>query len=159
MIAQVSPYLTLTELSHFTNGVSVITQMLRTSPREVYGPVEKDVLPLIYPSVISPTVTPTLLDALLDFFTALVQADSQIASRLVTSFTASLDQISASVGSASAINTSKCIAVAIRSELSLAAGTIREFARSIKVAFFFPHFTWSVPNALASLGRKRMMLE
>ena len=136
VIAQINPYLTLTELSHFTNSISVITQMLRTSPPEVYGLVEKDILPLIYPSVVSTTVTATLLDALLDFFTALVQADSQIASRLVAGFTVSLDQISVSAGSTPAINTSKCIAVAIRSEPSLAAGTILDFARSLKVTIF-----------------------
>ncbi|KAF8329094.1 TIP120-domain-containing protein [Cantharellus anzutake] len=129
VMAQIIPHLTLAELSHFTNSVSVITQMLRTSPRSVYGPVEKDVLPLIYPSVVSPAVTATLLDALLDFLAALVHADSPIASRVVQGL---LNHINASTGSTPAINSSKCIAVAVRGEHSLAVSTIQDFARSIK---------------------------
>jgi cullin-associated NEDD8-dissociated protein 1 len=110
----------------------VITLLLRTAPQEAYPLIEATILPSIYSSAVSPSLTANLLDSLLDFFGSLVAADPPIANRLVLSLTLALDQVGSGPGSAA--NTSKCIAAVIRNEITLAAGTISDFAKAIKVS-------------------------
>lgn len=131
IVPQLLPYLAVQEVSHFTNSLAVINLMLRMAPQEVYQVAEADVLPVIYKCAVSHLPSGTLLDSIIDFFGSLVVADPPIATRLILGLTTSLEK--APAGSASPLNASRCIGGIVQSDMSLAAATVNDVAKSIKV--------------------------
>lgn len=128
---QILPFLSVSEVSHFTNALSVFTLLLKLSPKDSYAAIESDVLPILYPTAVSSLPSGVLQDTLAEFFSALVKADPSIASRLVLGLMNAFEKSAA--GSSSAANTARFIGAVVAAEPSLAVGTIKDFAGTIKV--------------------------
>lgn len=101
------------------------------SPSDTFPEIERDLLPDIYRISCSPLVSGPALDSLLSFFGALVQADNQIASHLVPGLVISVEK--APKAEASAANVARCVAQIVKNHQGIAAGTIAEYAKNIKV--------------------------
>lgn len=93
--------------------------------------VERDLLSDIYRIAHSPLVTGAALDSLLAFFSALVEADNQIATHVVPNLVNVVGK--ANKAEASLSNVAKCIAQVVKSQQGVAAGTIAEYSRHLKV--------------------------
>lgn len=93
--------------------------------------VEQDLLADIYRIAHSPLVSGAALDTLFRFFAALVQADNQIATHLVPNLVISVEK--APKSDASPANVAKCIAQVVKSQQGVAAGTIAEYSKNLKV--------------------------
>jgi cullin-associated NEDD8-dissociated protein 1 len=76
-------------------------------------------------------VSGAALDSLLSFFAALVEADRQIATHLVPSLVNAVDK--APKSEASYANVARCVSQIVKSQHGIAAGTIAEFSRHLKV--------------------------
>lgn len=96
--------------------------------------VEKELLADIYQIAHSPLVSGAALDSLLSFFTALVQADRQIATHVVPNLVIGVEKSPKT--EANSINVAKCVGQVVRSSQGIAAGTIAEYSKSVKVWFF-----------------------
>jgi hypothetical protein len=131
IIPQLLPYLAIEELSHFTNSLTVVTLMLQLAPHDAYPVAEAEILPIIYRCAVSHLPTGLLLDSVVEFFGSLVAADPPIANRLLPGLTAALEQTTPN--NASPLNASRCIGAIVRCEMGLAAATVKDFAKSIKV--------------------------
>lgn len=105
--------------------------MLGMSPQETYPIVEQDTLPSIYQCAVSPLLSSAMLDVILDLFRLLVVADPPIANRVIPGLTTTWEKTS----SGSAVNTGRSIGAVVQAETSLVAGTVSEFAKTIKVLF------------------------
>ena len=70
---------------------------------------------------------------MLVFFGSLVQADGQIGTHLVPNLVANAEK--ASKAECSPANVAKCIAQIVKNQQGIAAGTIAEFSRHIKVGY------------------------
>jgi cullin-associated NEDD8-dissociated protein 1 len=79
-------------------------------------------------------VSGTALDAILVFFAALVQADGQIATHIVPSLVTMAEK--APKAESSPGNVAKCVAQVVKTQQAIAAGTIAEFSKHIKVRSF-----------------------
>ena len=93
--------------------------------------MERDLLPDIYHIAHSPLVSGAALDSLLSFFSALVQADNQISTHVVPNLVIAVEK--APKAEASPGNVAKCIAQVVKSQQAVAAGTIAEYSKNIKV--------------------------
>ncbi|KAF8303097.1 TIP120-domain-containing protein [Clavulina sp. PMI_390] len=144
IISQLTPYLTLQDISHFTNSLTVLNTMLRIAPADVYPAAESEVLPIIYKCAVSQLPAGPLVENIIEFFGTLVTADPPIATRLIPGLTTSLEK--APAGTASSVNTSRCIGGIVRSEISLAAATVKDFGKSIK-----PGQSTPTPRVILSL--------
>lgn len=118
------------EVSHFTNTLAVVTLLLQIAPKDTFSIAESDVLPLVYKCAVG-QLPSTLLDSLVAFLSSLVTADPPIANRLIPGISASLEKTPAA--SASPLNASRCIGAIVRCEMGLAAATVSDFAKALKV--------------------------
>lgn len=107
------------------------------APRDAYPVAEAEILPIIYGCAVSHLPTGLLLDSMVEFFGSLVAADPQIANRLILGLTASLEKTA--INSASPLNASRCIGAIVRRERGLAAATVNDFAKSLKVILCCPY--------------------
>lgn len=71
------------------------------------------------------------MDSVLAFFAALVSADGQIAAHVVPNLMIAVEK--APKSEASYGNVAKCVAEVVKSQQSIAAGTIAEFSKHFKV--------------------------
>ena len=92
--------------------------------------VERDILTDVYTIAHSPLVSGAALDSTLSFFSALVQADGQIATHIVPNLVNALEKLPKTESSPQ--NVAKCIAQVVRSAPAVAAGVI-EFSKHLKV--------------------------
>jgi cullin-associated NEDD8-dissociated protein 1 len=106
--------------------------LLQLSPKSTFPEVEREVLEDIYGIAYSPQTSGAALDAVLVFFGALVEADSQIATHVVSSLTRNTPEMPKEV---SYPNVSKCVAQVVKSYHALAAGVIAEFSKNLKVRY------------------------
>ena len=88
-------------------------------------------LPDVYGIAHSPLLSGAPFDALLEFFGALVQADMQIATHVVPNLVIAVER--APKAEASLTNVAKCVGQVVNSQRGIAAGTIAEFGRHLKV--------------------------
>jgi cullin-associated NEDD8-dissociated protein 1 len=95
--------------------------------------VERDLLSNVYIVAHSPLVSGAALDSTLAFFSALVQADGEIATHVVPNLVISMER--SNDGQASAANVAKCVAQVVKSQQGIAAGTIAEYSKYIRVCF------------------------
>lgn len=107
--------------------------------------VEREILPGIYQIAHSPLLSGAALESMLAFFEALVMADNQIATHVVPSLVISVEK--APKADASPTNVSKCVAQVVKSQQGVAAGTIAEYSKHIKVS-----------DVLVRLGRSLLIL-
>jgi cullin-associated NEDD8-dissociated protein 1 len=74
------------------------------------------------------------LEALLGFFDALVQADNQISTHLVPNLVIAVEKTPKV--EASPANVARCVAQVVKSQQAVAAGTIAEYSKNIKVGVY-----------------------
>lgn len=118
-----------------SQALSIIALLLELSPAITFPVIEKELLADIYQIAHSPLVSGAALDSLLAFFSALVQADRQIATHVVPNLVIIADKSPKT--EANLINVAKCIGQVVRSSQGVAAGTIAEYSKIVKVWFFF----------------------
>jgi hypothetical protein len=106
--------------------------LLRRQPAATFPVVEQDLLGDVYPLAISQLVTGPALDSILAFFGALVEADPEIATRVIPSLTTAYEK--APRGEASPGNVARCLAQVVKSNIGVAAATIAQFSKHVKVS-------------------------
>lgn len=105
--------------------------LLDLSPSATFPEVERELLDDIYQIAHSPLVSGAALDSVLAFFSSLVQADDQIATHVVPNLAFSGER--ASKSDANLSNVAKCIGQVVQTAQGVAAGTIAEYSKHIKV--------------------------
>ena len=131
VISTLKPYISIVDISLMSQAVSIVALLLDLSPKNTYPEVERDLLPDIYTIAHSPLVAGAAFESVLTFFAALVQADMQVATHLVPNLVISVDK--APKADASLANVARCIGQVVVAQQSIAAGTIAEFAKHLKV--------------------------
>ena len=131
LVLQVKPYITTSDISVLSQALSLLAALLDLAPSTTFPAVERELLSDIYPIAHSPLVSGAALDALLSFFSALVQADLQIATHVVPNLVIAVEKGQRT--DANMMNVAKCVGEVVRSQQGVAAGTIAEYSRYIKV--------------------------
>jgi cullin-associated NEDD8-dissociated protein 1 len=131
LVPQIKAYISTSDISLLSQALSTLALLLELSPSVTFPQVERGLLNDIYIVAHSPLVAGVALDSLFRFFSALVQADNQIATHVVPNLVISAEK--APKAESSSPNVAKCIGHVVRSQLSVAAGTIAEYAKHIKV--------------------------
>ncbi|KAL5534786.1 hypothetical protein ACEPAG_1250 [Sanghuangporus baumii] len=130
IVEQMKPYISTNDIALLSHALSVLSLLLQLAPEQTYPAVESEYLKDIYIIAHSPLLSGASLDALLFFLAQLVEADTEIATHVIPSFTIPLQK--AKKGDASYANVAKCIGTIVRCHPSLAAGTIAEFSKALK---------------------------
>lgn len=131
LIRQLTSYVSTTDISLQSQALSLFALLLELSPKPTFPEVEREVLMDVYAIAYSPLTSGTALDSVLAFIGALVEADFQIATHVVSSLTRSAPE--RAKGEVSYPNVAKCVAQVVRSYQALAAGVIAEFSKNLKV--------------------------
>ncbi|KAF8499003.1 TIP120-domain-containing protein [Russula emetica] len=129
LIPQLKTYVSATDISLHSQALSLFALLLQLSPKSTFPEVEREVLDDIYGIAYSPLTSGAALDAVLVFFGALVEADFQIATHVVSSLTRNTLEKPTEV---SYPNVAKCVAQVVKSYHALAAGVIAEFSKNLK---------------------------
>ena len=132
LIPQLKTYVSATDISLHSQALSLFALLLQLSPKSTFPEVEREVLEDIYGIAYSPLTSGAALDAVLVFFGALVEADSQIATHVVSSLTRNTPEKPKEV---SYPNVAKCVAQVVKSYHALAAGVIAEFSKNLRVRY------------------------
>ncbi|KAI0089964.1 TIP120-domain-containing protein [Irpex rosettiformis] len=132
LIAQLRPYISTADIALLAHALNIISLLLQLAPAVTFPGVEHDFLKDIYSIAHSPLVAGVPFESVLDFFAALVQADMQIATHVVPNLVISVDK--APKAEASYSNVARCIGQVVKCQLTVAAGTIAEFAKHLKPA-------------------------
>lgn len=106
--------------------------MLELVPATTFLEVEHDLLKNIYDIAHSPLIAGVPFESVLEFFATLVQADMQIATHVVPNLVIAVDK--APKAEASQANVAKCIGQVVKCQQTVAAGTIAEFAKHLRVS-------------------------
>jgi cullin-associated NEDD8-dissociated protein 1 len=133
LIPRIRPYISTSDISLLSHTLSIVALLLELSPSSAFPEVERDLLADIYNISHSVLVSGAALDSTLGFFSALVQADAEIATHVVLNLVVAVDKAHKSDVSPS--NVAKCIAQVIKGAPAVAAGTIAEFSKHLKVSF------------------------
>lgn len=128
---QLKPYLSTNEVSLLSQALQLLTLLIQSSPLTAFPVIEAEFLTTINNIAYSPLVSGTTLESLLNFYAALVDADSQIATHIIPNLVIQYEKTNAA--EASATNIAKCIGQIVQSQQSVAAGTIAEFSKTLKV--------------------------
>jgi cullin-associated NEDD8-dissociated protein 1 len=134
LVAQIKPYLSTSDISLLAQALIVLALLLQLTPSTTFPVVEKDVLLDIYRISHSPLVSGPALESLLGFFGALVQADNQISMHLLPNLVIAVEK--APKAEASPANVARCVAQVVKSQHAVAAGTIAEYSKNIKVGVY-----------------------
>ena len=118
--------------------MAIIALSLRLAPSVTFPLVEREFLKDISVISCSPLASGVALESLLSFYGSLVEADVQIASHVIPNLVAVADKTPKSEVSYS--NVAKCVAEVVKSQQGIAAGTISEFTRHLKVRLGCPFF-------------------
>ena len=113
-----------------SEALLTLSGLLKYYPKVSYPLIENQVLPATYQLACSPLVTGPALDSILQFFGTLVEADGQIATHVIPGLIKNMDELGSD---ASPSNVSKCLAKIVSVQMGIAAGTIAEFTKYIKV--------------------------
>ncbi|KIJ68853.1 hypothetical protein HYDPIDRAFT_82664 [Hydnomerulius pinastri MD-312] len=130
LVPQIKLYISTSDISLLSQALSILAVLLELSPSTTFPEVERELLTDIYQISYSPLVSGAALDALLAFFSALVQADRQIATHVVPSLVIAVEK--APKAEANPGNIAKCIGQVVRSQQDVAAGTIAEYSKAVK---------------------------
>lgn len=134
LVEQLKHYVSTNDISLLAHALTTLALLLQLSPQKTFPAVEAVYLKDIYVIAHSPLITGSALDSLLQFFSALVDADEQIASHVIPNLVIALQNKSKSEASYS--NIAKCIGAVVKSQQAMAAGTVAEFAKHFRVSFF-----------------------
>lgn len=131
LIPQLKPYISTSDISLLSQALSTVALLLELAPTSTFPEVEHELLQNIYAIAHSPLVSGAPFDSVLAFFAALVEADGQIATHVVPNLVISIEK--SPKGQVSQANVAKCVGQVVKSQQSIAAGTIAEFSRHLKV--------------------------
>ncbi|KAG9310349.1 armadillo-type protein [Chiua virens] len=130
LIPQIKLYISTSEISLLSQALSILALLLELSPSITFPVVEKQLLADIYKIAHSPLVSGAALDSLLAFFSALVQADNQIATHVVPNLVLSVEK--SPKAETNPTNIAKCVGQVVKSAQGVAAGTIAEYSKVVK---------------------------
>lgn len=135
LIPQLKPFISTSDISLLAQALSIIALLLELSPVVTFPEVEREVLQDIYAIAHSPLVSGVPFDSVLAFFAALVEADMQIATHIVPNLVISIERdVKNPVSQA---NVAKCVGQVVKSQHTIAAGTIAEFSKHLRVSVLF----------------------
>lgn len=146
LVAQIKPYLSTSDISLLSQALIVLALLLQLTPSTTFPEVEHDLFPDIYHIAHSPLVSGPALDSLLGFFSALVQADNQIATHVVPNLVIAVEK--APKSEASPANVARCVAQVVKSQQGVAAGAIAEYSKNIKVGVCTPLMNYPGAHAV-----------
>ena len=118
-------------MSLLSQALSIVALLLQLSPAPTFPEVEREILKDIYKIAHSPLISGAPFDSVLAFFASLVEADVQIGTHIVPNLVTAVDK--APKAEASYANVAKCVGQVVKSQQSIAAGTIAMFTKHIKV--------------------------
>ncbi|KAH7884046.1 armadillo-type protein [Phlebopus sp. FC_14] len=130
LVPQIKPYVSTSDISLLSQSLSILSVLLELSPSATFPEVERELLADVYQIAHSPLVSGAALDSCLAFFSALVQADRQIATHVVPNLAIAVEK--APRLEANPTNVAKCIGQVVSSQQGVAAGTIAEYSKAIK---------------------------
>ncbi|KAJ6521352.1 armadillo-type protein [Mycena vulgaris] len=130
LVPQIKTFLSTSDIPLLSQALSLLALLLELAPTTTFPEIESDLLPDIYRIAHSPLVSGAALDSLLSFCGALVSADDQIATHLVPNLVIAVEK--APRADASPSNVAKAVAQIVRSQQSIAAGTIAQYAKNVK---------------------------
>ncbi|KAJ7037768.1 armadillo-type protein [Mycena alexandri] len=130
LVPQIKSFLSTSDIPLLSQGLSLLALLLELAPKATFPEIERDLLSDIYRIAHSPLVSGAALDSLLAFCGALVHADDQIATHLVPNLVIAVEK--APRADASPNNVAKAVAQIVRSQQTIAAGTIAQYAKNIK---------------------------
>lgn len=113
-------------------ALSVVALLLELSPKATYPEVESVLLTDIYDVAHSPLVAGAAFDSILAFFAALVEADMEVATHVVPNLAIAVEK--APKAEASQGNVARCIGQVVKAQRGVAAGTVAEFSKHLKVS-------------------------
>ena len=122
------------DVALLAHALQLLTLLLQSSPLTTFPIIEKDYLNGINSIAHSTLISGATLDSLLNFYAVLVDADSEIATHIIPNLVIQLEK--ANTAESSASNVAKCIGQIVQSQQSVAAGTIAEFSKALKVFIF-----------------------
>lgn len=125
-------YISPSDISLLAHALNNTALLLELAPNATFPEVEREVLQDIYSIAHSPLISGVSFDAVLAFFGALVEADREIATHVVPNLVISIEK--APKAEASPSNVAKCIGQVVKSQQAIAAGTIAEFTKHLKVS-------------------------
>ena len=134
IVQQLKQYLVITDITVLSEALLTLSCLLRYYPKVSYPFVEYQVLPATYRLACSPLVTGPALESILQFLGTLVEADGQIANHVIPGLMKNMDEFGSD---ASPSNVSKCLAKIVSVQMGIAAGTIAELTKYIKVDLGF----------------------
>ncbi|KAH8101480.1 ARM repeat-containing protein [Cristinia sonorae] len=131
LIPQLKLYIASNDMSLLSQALSIVALLLQLSPAATYPEVERELLKDIYKTAHNPLISGAPFDSVLAFFAALVEADLQIGTHIVPNLVNAVEK--APKSEASYANVAKCIGQVVKSQQSIAAGTIAMFAKHIRL--------------------------
>ncbi|KAI0757560.1 TIP120-domain-containing protein [Daedaleopsis nitida] len=130
LIPTLKPYMNSTDISLLGAALDIIALLLELSPKTTFPEVEREVLADAYLIAHAPLLSGAPFESLLSFFSALVEADMQIATHVVPNLVSAVEKVPRH--EASLPNVAKCVGQVVKSQRAVAAGTIAEFARHLR---------------------------
>ena len=131
LLPHLRSYISTSDIPLLAQAVAIVALLLRLAPTVTFPLVEREFLKDISVIACSPLASGVALESLLSFYGSLVEADMQIASHVIPNLAAVAEKAPRSEVSYS--NVAKCVAEVVKSQQGIAAGTISEFTRHLKV--------------------------
>lgn len=131
LLPHLRPYISSSDIPLLAQAVAIIALLLRLAPSTTFPLVEREFLKDVNAISCSPLASGVALESLLSFYGSLVEADMQIASHVIPNLVSVVEKAPKSEVSYS--NVAKCIAEVVKKQQGIAAGTISEFTRHLKV--------------------------
>lgn len=146
LLPHLRPYISTSDIPLLAQAVAITALLLRLAPSVTFPLVERAFLKDVSAISCSPLASGVALESLLSFYGSLVEADMQIASHVIPNLVAVADKAPKSEVSYS--NVAKCVAEVVKNQQGIAAGTISEFTRHLKVGlgYRFLHIS-NPPNS------------
>jgi cullin-associated NEDD8-dissociated protein 1 len=133
LLPQIRVFVTPQDTSLLPHALGAIAVLLRRQPAGTFPEVERTVLGAVYPLAVSSAVSGPALDGVLAFFSALIEADPDIATRVVPSLTTAYE--ATPKGEGSPLNVARALAQVVKSHSGVAAATIAQFSKHVKVGY------------------------
>ena len=154
LIQHLRPYISTSDIPLLAHAVAIIALLLRLAPSTTFPLVEREFLKDVTVISCSPLASGVALESLLSFYGSLVEADIQIASHVIPNLVSVVERPPKSEVSYS--NVAKCVAEVVKNQQGIAAGTISEFTRYLKVGSGFYFLRYSNPSRSPQNPRPRI---
>lgn len=131
LLPHLGSYISTSDIPLLAQAVATIALLLRLAPPATFPLVEREFLKDVTVISCSPLASGVALESLLSFYASLVEADMQIASHIIPNLVSVIDK--APKSEVSYLNVAKCVSEVVKHQQGIAAGTISEFTRHLKV--------------------------